>query len=59
MEDEFETMKPATAPKEFERWNLEDLKAYKTRLLDEVARIDSVIEDKPSVFSEADNLFKS
>jgi hypothetical protein len=59
MEDEFEAMKPASAPKELERWNLEDLQAYKSRLLEEVARIDGVIEDKSSVHSEAEDLFKS
>ena len=58
MEDELDAMKPAAVPKELQRWNIEDLETYKARLLDEVARIDSVIADKSSVMSEADDLFK-
>ena len=59
MDEELETMKPQAAPNELERWNLEDLEAYKAKLLHEITRIDAVINSKSSVFSEAENLFKS
>lgn len=57
MEDEFETMKPASRPAEMERWNVEDLKAYKHRLQEEIGRIDAILEGKDSVRSAADALF--
>jgi len=59
MDDEFEAFKPAHPPGELERWNIEDLNAYKTRLLGEVRRIDAVLEGKGDVRSAAENLFKS
>ena len=59
MDEELNAMKPTAAPSELERWNLEDLNAYKAKLLEEVGRIDAVINGKSSVFSEAENLFKS
>ena len=58
MEDEFEGMKPAGRPAEMERWNLEDLKAYRDRLEAEIARIDKVLSGKDSVKAAADGLFK-
>ena len=59
MDDELDAMKPAHAPQELHRWNLEDLEAYKAKLLAEVDRIDDVIKGKSSVRSAAENLFKS
>lgn len=59
MDDDLDAMKPANAPVELERWNLDDLNAYKAKLLAEAERIDAVINSKTSVFSEAENLFKS
>ena len=59
MDDDLNAMKPANTPAELERWNLDDLKAYKAKLLAEADRIDAVINSKSSVFSEAENLFKS
>jgi len=59
MDDELDAMKPAHAPQELHRWNLEDLEAYKARLMAEIDRIDDVIEGKSSVRTAAENLFKS
>ena len=59
MDDDLEALKPAHAPHELERWNLEDLEAYKAKLLAEADRIDTVIKGKSSVRSAAENLFKS
>lgn len=59
MEDEFDALKPSQRPAEFERWNVEDLEAYKKRLLAEIEKIDTVLSGKSSVKDLADQLFKS
>ena len=59
MEDEFETLKPVERPAEMERWNAEDLREYKTRLLAEIERIEAILEGKDSMRSEADALFRA
>ena len=59
MDDETDSLKPAGRPAELERWNVEDLKAYRTRLTDEIARIDAALEGKTSVRSQAEDLFGS
>ena len=59
MEDELDALKPTERPAEFERWNVEDLKAYKDRLEAEIEKIDTVISGKSSVRDLADQLFKS
>ena len=59
MEDEFDMLKPAGRPQEMERWNVEDLQAYKQRLEEEIGRIDAALAGKQSVRSAADALFKS
>jgi uncharacterized small protein (DUF1192 family) len=46
-------------PAELERWNIEDLNAYKSKLLAEVSRVEAVISGKSSVQDMAKNLFKS
>ena len=58
MEDELESLKPAGRPVEMERWNVEDLRAYRDRLSAEIGKIDEVLSGKNSVKSEADGLFK-
>jgi len=58
MEDEFEAFRPAHAPGELERWNVEDLHAYKSRLMEEIRRIDAVLDGKGDVRSAAESLFK-
>lgn len=59
MEDELDALKPKQRPTEFERWNLEDLEAYKARLQAEIEKIDTVISGKSSVRDLANQLFKS
>ena len=59
MEDEVDGLKPSNRPAEFERWNVEDLEAYKTRLKAEIEKIDAVLKGKSSVRDLADQLFKS
>lgn len=59
MEDELEPLKKGLNTAELERWNVEDLNAYKDRLRAEIARIDAAIAGKSSVKSLAENLFKS
>ena len=59
MEDEVDRLKPAHAPAELHSWNIEDLKAYKDRLTEEISRIDEVIKTKKDVSAQADALFKS
>ena len=58
MEDEIEGLKPAGRPAEMERWNVEDLKAYRDRLSAEIGRIDALLSGKDSVRAAADNLFR-
>lgn len=59
MEDEFEMPKPEGRPAEMDRWNVEDLEAYKAALQAEISRIDDILDGKQSVRSAADALFKS
>jgi uncharacterized small protein (DUF1192 family) len=59
MDDDLEALKPGQQPDEFERWNIEDLEAYKARLQAEIDAIDAVISGKSSVRDLAENLFKS
>ena len=58
VEDELESLKPAGRPTEMERWNVEDLKAYRDRLGSEIERIDALLSGKDSVRSAADDLFR-
>ena len=58
MEDELESLKPAGRPAEMERWNVEDLKAYRDRLGAEIERVDGLLSGKDSVRAAADGLFK-
>ncbi len=59
MDEDLNALKPPATPPEMARWNVEDLEAYKVRLLEEVARVDAVLHDKSSVISAAQNLFKT
>jgi uncharacterized small protein (DUF1192 family) len=58
MHDEFEELRPASTPKNLAEWNLEDLQDYITNLEAEITRCKQVIEQKKSVSSAADALFK-
>ncbi len=58
MHDEFEELRPASTSKNLAEWNLEDLQDYITNLEAEITRCKQVIEQKKSVSSAADALFK-
>lgn len=58
MHDEFEELRPASTSKNLAEWNLEDLQDYITNLEAEIMRCKQVIEQKKSVSSAADALFK-
>ena len=58
MQDEFDVLHPAHVPRQLTEWNLQDLKEYITNLEAEIARCRQVIEQKKSVSSAADALFK-
>ena len=58
MQDEFDGLHPAHVPRPLTEWNLQDLEEYITNLEAEIARCRQVIEQKKSVSSAADALFK-
>ena len=58
MQDEFEELCPVNVPRQLTEWNLEDLEEYITNLEAEIVRCRQVIEQKKSVSSAADALFK-
>ena len=58
MQDEFEELRPVYVPRQLTEWNLEDLEEYITNLEAEIVRCRQVIEQKKSVSSAADALFK-
>ena len=58
MQDEFEELRPVNVPRQLTEWNLEDLEEYITNLEAESLRCRQVIEQKKSVSSAADALFK-
>ena len=59
MEDDFDALKPAYAPKSFYNWNVQDLKDYKEQLKAEIVRIDEILATKQDVSAKAEALFKS
>lgn len=58
MDEEFEGLKPAFAPKALHNWNIEDLEAYIKRLEEEIQRVQSALETKTAVADAAKGLFK-
>ena len=58
MQDEFEELRPVNVPRQLTEWNLEDLEEYINNLEAEIVRCRQVIEQKKSVSSAADALFK-
>ena len=58
MQDEFEELRPLNVPRQLTEWNLEDLEEYINNLEAEIVRCRQVIEQKKSVSSAADALFK-
>ena len=58
MQDEFEELRPVNVQRQLTEWNLEDIEEYITNLEAEIVRCRQVIEQKKSVSSAADALFK-
>lgn len=58
MQDEFEELRPVNVPRQLTEWNFEDLEEYITNLEAEIVRCRQVVEQKKSVSSAADALFK-
>ena len=58
MMDAFDEERPANAPKDLTAWNIEDLQDYIANLEAEIARCKQIIEQKKSLSSAADALFK-
>ena len=58
MMDAFDKERPAHAPKDLTAWNIEDLQAYIANLTAEIALCEKIIDEKKSLSSAADALFK-
>jgi len=58
MMDAFDEERPAHAPKDLTAWNIDDLQTYIANLTAEIARCEKIIEEKKSLSSAADALFK-
>ena len=58
MPDDFEDQRPSQAPKNLSEWNIEDLQNYIANLEAEIAQCKQIIEQKKSLSSAADALFK-
>ena len=58
MEDNFDALKPAYAPKSFKSWNVEDLRDYKEQLKVEIVRIDEILTTKQDISAQTKALFK-
>ena len=58
MPDDFEVQRPSQAAKNLKEWNIEDLQNYIANLEAEIAQCEQIIEQKKSLSSAADALFK-
>ena len=58
MPEEFEDQRPSQAPKNLTEWNIEDLQNYIANLKKEIEQCNQIIEQKKSLNSAADALFK-
>ena len=58
MMDAFDEERPAHVPKDLATWNIEDLQAYIANMTAEIVRCEKIIEEKKSLSSAADALFK-
>jgi uncharacterized small protein (DUF1192 family) len=58
MPDDFEDQHPSHAPKNLTEWNIEDLQNYIANLEAEIVQCKQIIEQKKSLSSAADALFK-
>lgn len=58
---EFEDLEPQKVelkPKDLTNWNIEELEQYVANMKLEIARVETVIENKKRVSKDAGNLFK-
>ena len=55
---DFEDQRPSQAPKNLTEWNIEDLQNYIANLEAEITQCKQIIEQKKSLSSAADALFK-
>tara|TARA_B100001027_G_scaffold6407_1_gene4181 strand:- start:486 stop:668 length:183 start_codon:yes stop_codon:yes gene_type:complete len=58
---EFEDLEPQKRelkPKDLTNWNIEELEQYVANMKLEIARVETVIENKKRVSKDAGNLFK-
>lgn len=58
---EFEDLEPQKGklkPKDLTNWNIEELEQYVANMKLEIARVETVIENKKRVSKDAGNLFK-
>jgi len=58
MPDDFEVQRPSQAAKNLKEWNIEDLQNYIANLEAEIVQCKQIIEQKKSLSSAADALFK-
>jgi len=58
MPDDFEDQRPSQAAKNLTEWNIEDLQSYIANLEAEIVQCKQIIEQKKSLSSAADALFK-
>ena len=58
MSDDFEDQRPSQAPKNLTEWNIEDLQSYIANLEANIEQCKQIIEQKRSLSSAADALFK-
>jgi uncharacterized small protein (DUF1192 family) len=58
MPDDFEDQRPSQAAKNLTEWNIEDLQNYIANLEAEIVQCKQIIEQKKSLSSAADALFK-
>ena len=56
--EDLEPQKDELKPKDLTNWNIEELEQYVANMKLEIARVETVIENKKRVSKDAGNLFK-
>ena len=56
--EDLEPQKRELKPKDLTNWNIEELEQYVANMKLEIARVETVIENKKRVSKDAGNLFK-
>ena len=56
--EDLEPQKDELKPKDLTNWNIEELEQYIANMKLEIARVETVIENKKRVSKDAGNLFK-